>query len=310
MVSPGSTGSKARRCILPGARPLPSVSRLLVASLREFIRDDGMRLSAALAFYAAFSLAPLLLIVLSITGSILGDEAVEGAIFAELRKDLGSSAAAVLEDMVAHAHQPRKNAVMSVVGVVVLLFGAAGLFGQLKASLNAIWNVPGREGSGLWILVKSRFLSFSMVLGTGFLLLVSMVFSAVLQFLNQRVGEIASVPSPVWAAAGGVSSFVLIGLLFAAIFRVLPDTSIRWREVWVGAIFTSGLFVAGKSLLAWYLGREATVSSYGSAGAFIVILLWLYYSSAILLFGAEFTQQHAKAMGRSLSPHDASPPEP
>jgi membrane protein len=285
--------------------PIP-IRKLLADSMRGFIQDNGMRLSAALAYYAAFSLAPLLLIILSIAGAVFGDEAVRGMIFTELHRDLGASGALMVEDMVAHAHRPGKSLLMSLVGLVILLFGAAGFFGELKASLNAIWNIPEKGGSSIWAMVKARFLSFSMVLGTGFLLLVSMIFSAILQFIGQRVGEIASIPAPVWAAIGGISSFILIGLLFAAIFKVLPDTWIPWRAVWVGAIFTSGLFATGKSILAWYIGREAIESSYGSAGAFIAILLWLYYSSAILLFGAEFTQHHAAAMPSSRRPSSRS----
>jgi membrane protein len=274
---------------------------VLRASVTGFMRDDGLRLSAALAYYAAFSIAPLILIVLSIAGGVFGDEAVRGALYDELRRSLGSSGATIVEDMVAHARRPGTSMLMSLVGVAALLFGAAGLFGQLKSALNSIWNVGEPASSGLVGMLKDRFLSFTMVLGTGFLLLVSMLFSMVLQMLSKRAGEIASIPPPVWAAIGGVVSFVLIGLLFAAIFKVLPDARIRWGEVWAGAAFTSGLFLAGKSLLAWYLGREATVSSYGSAGAFIVVLMWLYYSSAILLFGAEFTQKNAKAMGHEIT---------
>ncbi len=274
---------------------------LLRASVTGFMQDEGLRLSAALAYYAAFSIAPLILIVLSIAGGVFGDEAVRGALYDELRRSLGSSGAAIVEDMVAHARKPGTSVLMSLVGVAVLLVGAAGLFGQLKSALDAIWNVEKHASSGFMGMLKERFLSFTMVLGTGFLLLVSMLFSTALQALSKRMGEIASIPAAVWAAIGGVVSFVLIGLLFAAIFKVLPGARVRWREVWAGAAFTTGLFLAGKSLLAWYLGREATVSSYGSAGAFIVVLMWLYYSSAILLFGAEFTQKHAKAMGHEIT---------
>jgi membrane protein len=240
------------------------------------------------------------LIVLSIAGAFFGDEAVRGMLYGEIRRDLGPSGAAVLEDMVAHARDPRRSLVMSLVGLAVLLFGAAGLFGQLQAALNAIWNVPPREGLGFGHFVKGRFLSFTMVLGTGFLLLVSMVISIVLNAVGASVGELANIPSPVWAAIGGVVSFALIAFLFAAIFKVLPDVIIRWRDVWTGAIFTSGLFAVGKSVIGWYLGREAMASSYGSAGAMIVVLTWLYYSAAILLFGAEFTQVQARAAGREI----------
>ena len=276
------------------------VGALLKESAQGFVNDEGLRLSAALAYYSAFALAPLLLIVLSIAGAVFGDEAVRGMLYDEIHRDLGRSGAEVLEDMIAHARDPHQSLVMSLVGLVVLLFGAAGLFGQLQASLNAIWNVPPRPSFGVGHFVKSHFLSFSMVLGTGFLLLVSMVLSTILNAVSVRVGEIAHIPAPIWAVAGGFVSFALITLLFAAIFKVLPDVIIRWRDVWTGAIFTSGLFAIGKSAIGWYLGREAMASSYGSAGAVIVILTWLYYSSAILLFGAEFTQVQARAAGREI----------
>lgn len=277
-----------------------AVGALLKESAQDFVNDDGLRLSAALAYYSAFSLAPLLLIVLSIAGAFFGDEAVRGMLYDEIHRDLGRSGAEVLEDMVAHARDPQQSLVMSLVGLAVLLFGAAGLFGQLQSALNRIWHVPPRESFGMGHFIKSHFLSFTMVLGTGFLLLVSMVVSTVLNAVSVRVGEIANIPAPLWAVVGGFISFALITLLFAAIFKVLPDVIIRWRDVWTGAIFTSGLFAVGKSAIGWYLGREAMASSYGSAGAVIVILSWLYYSSAILLFGAEFTQVQARAAGREI----------
>ena len=276
------------------------IGTLLKESAQGFVNDQGLRLSAALAYYSAFALAPLLLIVLSIAGAVFGDEAVRGMLYDEIHRDIGRSGAEVLEDMIAHARDPQQSLLMSLVGVVVLLLGAAGLFGQLQAALNTIWNVPPREGLGVGRFVKSHFLSFSMVLGTGFLLLVSMVVSTVLHAVSARVGEIADIPAPLWAVVGGLISFALITLLFAAIFKVLPDVFIRWRDVWTGAIFTSGLFAVGKSAIGWYLGREALTSSYGSAGAVIVILTWLYYSAAILLFGAEFTQVQARAAGREI----------
>jgi membrane protein len=276
------------------------VGALLKESARGFVNDQGLRLSAALAYYSAFSLAPLLLISLSIAGAVFGDEAVRGMLYDEIHRDIGRSGAEALEDMVAHARDPQQSLIMSLVGLVVLLFGAAGFFGQLQAALNAIWNVPPREGLGVGPFVRSQFLSFTMVLGTGFLLLVSMVISTVLHAVSARVGKIADIPSPLWAVVGGLISFVLIALLFAAIFKILPDAYIRWRDVWTGAIFTSGLFAVGKSAIAWYLGREVMTSSYGSAGAVIVVLMWLYYSSAILLFGAEFTQVQVRAAGREI----------
>jgi membrane protein len=283
-----------------GSTAKMNVVSLLKESAQGFVSDQGLRLSAALAYYSAFSLAPLLLIILSIAGAVFGDEAVRGMLYDEIHRDLGRSGAEALEDMVAHAHDPQQGLVMSLVGLVVLLFGAAGLFGQLQAALNAIWNVPPRGGLGVKHFLKTHFLSFTMVLGTGFLLLVSMVISTFLNAVSARMGKIAEIPSPLWAVVGGLISFALIALLFAAIFKVLPDAVIRWRDVWTGAIFTSGLFAVGKSAIGWYLGREAISSSYGSAGAVIVVLMWLYYSAAILLFGAEFTQVQARVAGRAI----------
>ena len=180
--------------------------------------------------------------------------------------------------------------------------GASGLFGQLQDALNTVWGVKQKPGRGVAGILKDRFLSFLMVLGTGFLLLISMVLSAVLQAMGKWVGEMADLPPEMWAVASELASFAVVVLLFAAIFKVLPDVQVRWDHVWIGAIFTAALFVAGKSAIAWYLGREATASSYGTAGSLALVLLWVYYSSIILLFGAEFTQVWAKRQGEEIRP--------
>lgn len=268
--------------------------RLLKESLDDFIKDDGMRISAALAYYSAFSLAPLLLIAVAIAGAVFGDEAVRGALDGELRRAMGPNAARAVQDMVAHARKPADNLLVSVTGISLLLVGAAGLFGQLQAALNTIWKVGPPRVQGVSKFIRSYFLSFSMVLVTGFLLLVSMILTTVLQALAKHLGESAGFPITAWIAGSGILSFTVITLLFAAIFKILPNSPIQWRDVWVGAMFTALLFMAGKFVVGWYLGREATASSYGSAGAFVMMLMWLHYSSMILLFGAEFTEIHAR----------------
>ena len=255
-----------------------------------------MKLSAALAYYSAFSLAPLLLIAVAIGGAFFGEDAVRGALDGELRQTMGASSAALLQDMVANARKPADNLLMSLSGIGLLLLGAAGLFGQLQSALNTIWDVGPPHDRGIRGFIRNHLLSFSMVLVTGFMLLVSMILTTVLQALSERFGEIAGIPLTAWGVSSGVISFGVTTLMFAAIFKILPNTQIQWREVWVGALFTAVLFMAGKSAIGWYLGRAATTSSYGSAGAFVVILMWLYYSNMILLFGAAFAAAHSRRL--------------
>jgi membrane protein len=276
--------------------------KILRQTATEFLDDDALRLSAALSYYAAFSLAPLLLIAIAVAGWVLGDEAVRGQVDDHLRGSLGSAGATALQDMIAHARKPEKNMVASALGVAMLLFGAGGVFGQLQEALNTVWGVKRRSGRGWKGLVKDRFLSFAMVLGTGFLLLTSMIASAILQGVSDYVGSILSLPPAVWAVISGVASFFVIAALFAAIFKLLPDVRIGWRDVFPGAVFTALLFSVGKAVMAWYLGREATASAYGATGALALVLLWVYYSSIILLFGAEFTQVATVERCRSILP--------
>lgn len=286
-------------------KPIP----ILVETFRGFMRDHGLRLSASLAFYAAFSLAPLLLVAISVAGAVAGDAAVRGILEDELRTGMGPSGAFVVQDMVAHARKPAENVMMSAVGIGLLLFGASGVFGELQASLDRMWNVETPPSHGIKAFIRARFLSFAMVLGTGFLLLVSMLLTACLQLVTDRVGRIAEMPPAVWNAAAGVLSFAVIALLFAAIFKVLPNARIAWSDVWAGAIFTSGLFVAGKVAIAWYLSHAATESSYGSAAALVLVLMWLHYSSVILLFGAEFTQVYAGRRGAGIRSRTGTAPD-
>lgn len=279
--------------------------QILKESLHGFMKDDCMRMSAALAYYSAFSLAPLLLIAVSVGGAFFGEAAVRGALDGELRQTMGPSSAALLQDMVANARKPADNLLMSLSGIGLLLLGAAGLFGQLQAALNTIWEVGPPPARGIRGFIRDHLLSFSMVVVTGFMLLVSMILTAVLQALSERLGEVAGIPVTAWAVGSGVLSFGVTALIFAAIFKILPNTPIQWRKVWVGALFTAALFVVGKSAIGWYLGRAATASSYGSAGAFVVILMWLYYSNMILLFGAEFTEVYGHRVTAGQDP--ASP---
>ncbi len=268
---------------------------VLTRAYDGFIRHDCLSMSAALAYYSAFSLAPLLLIAVAITGGFFGEEAVRGALEGELRQYMGPSAAFVVQEMAASASKPADTWIMSIIGIILLLIGASGVFAQLQSALNTIWNAGPPRATGIKGFLRGRLISFSMVLATGFLLLVSMVLTTSLQAVADHLGKRTGLPVATWITASGALSYLVIMLLFSAIFKFLPDAKVRWKDVWTGAAFTTALFMLGKFAIAWYLGRESTASSYGTAGSFVVMLMWLYYSSIILLFGAEFTESHSRA---------------
>ena len=274
-----------------------SFPRLIKETAGEWMEDGAMRLGAALAYYSVFSLAPLLIIAMSIAGLIFGEEAARGAVEGQLRGTLGAQAAEALESMIQGARESDASGVMAVAGVVLLLFAASGVFGQLQDALNTIWEIERKSVRGIWGFVKNRFLSMAMVLGVGFLLLVSLILSAAVTGMTDSLERIVPVPAVIWQVLSFVISFAVVTLLFAMIFKILPDADIEWRNVWVGAAMTAGLFTIGKFLLALYLGRRDAASAYGAAGALVLLLMWVYYSSLILLFGAEFTQVYARARG-------------
>jgi membrane protein len=268
----------------------------------EFFEDNVPRLSAALAYYSIFSLAPLLLIAVSIAGIFFGDDAASGVLDDQLKSSMGETAASTVQEMLANTRKPADNLLATLTGLMLLVIGAGGVFGQLQDALNTVWGISPKPGRGLKGIIKDRFLSFSMVFGIGFLLLTSLALSAVLQGASDLVARVMPLHPLFWSGLSAVLSFFIITTLFAAILKILPDAEIGWRDVAEGAVFTSVLFSCGKFALGWYLGREATSSSYGSAGALVLILLWVYYSSTILLLGAEFTQVQANRRGRHIRP--------
>jgi len=270
---------------------------LFKQAFTEFGEDKAQRLGAALAYYTIFSLAPLLLIAISIAGMVFGREAAQGQIFGQLHGVLGPQAAQAVQEMVKGAAKPKSGTMATVIGIVTLLFGAAGVFGQLKEALNTIWNVEPARAGGFMKMLKDRFLSFAMVLGTGFLLLVSLVIDAGVAAAGHFVGSRLPGGEALWQVVQLIVSLGIVALLFALIFRFLPDVHPAWRDVWFGAIFTAVLFVARKFALGLYLGKSAVGSSYGAAGSLVVLLLWVYYSAQILFFGAEFTQVYARTHG-------------
>ncbi|HEX5042807.1 MAG TPA: YihY/virulence factor BrkB family protein [Candidatus Polarisedimenticolaceae bacterium] len=274
---------------------LRTLRSLAADTYAEWSNDKVPRLGAALAYYTAFSLAPLLLIGISIAGLVLGREAAAGRVQDELALLLGAQGAHTVQDMIANAWQPRTGRWSLVAGVALLLFGASGVFAQLQDALDTIWEVQPNPHRGIWGTIRDRFFSFVMVLGTGFLLLVSLLLSAAVGALTDRLGAIGP-------AVSLIASLFLATGLFAAIFKVVPDAEVRWRDVWVGATATAVLFAVGKELLGLYLGRSDVSSSYGAAGSVLVLLLWVYYAAQILFLGAEFTQVWANRFGGRVQP--------
>jgi membrane protein len=282
--------------------------RLLMQTFSDWYNDKAPELGAALAFYTALSIAPLLVIVLSVAALVFGQEAASGQILSQMREMVGEDGAKAISDMIQSANKPTQGTIATVLSVVTLLFGASGVFGQLQTSLNTIWRVQPKPGRGVWGMVRDRFASFAMVLGVAFLLLVSLIISAVLSAMGALLNQLPD--SLHWIAQGlnaGVS-FLVVTLLFAMIFRILPDVRIAWRDVWLGAIVTAVLFVVGKTAIGLYIGHSAMASSYGVAGSFVVLLVWVYYSAQILYFGAEVTKVYANHFGSKIVPAENAIP--
>jgi membrane protein len=267
----------------------------------EFVNDKCPRLGAALAFYTALSIAPLLLVVLGIAGLAFGPDAARGEIARQLSDLLGREQAEVVESMIAKSSSTQGGVVATVVGIVTLLVGATGVFAQLQDALDTVWNVkPDQTPGGIWATVKDRLLSFAMIGLMAFLLLVSVVFGAVLAGLG-HVFEQWLPYSSVWLRLGNcVLSLAVTTVMFAMAFKLLPHARPAWRDVWIGAVLTAVLFNVGKYLIGLYLGRASVGSTFGAAGSFVVLLFWIYYSTQIVLFGAEFTQVYALKFGSGL----------
>lgn len=272
--------------------------------------DKVPRLGAALAYYTVFSLAPLLIIVIGIAGFFFGDEAARGEIVGQFRGLVGEDGGKAIQTMIENAGRETGSGIFaSVISVVTLLFGASGVFGELQDSLNTIWGVKPKPGRGILGMLKDRFVSFTMVLGIAFLLLVSLVLSAAIATIGTAVGGADS--EGLLHVLNLVVSFGVITLLFAAMYKYVPDVKIEWRDVWVGAAVTSVLFTLGKFAIGLYLGKGSVASAYGSAGSLVILLVWVYYSAQILFFGAEFTKVYAKDYGSGLRPEpDAEPVSP
>lgn len=265
---------------------------LLKESITNFIADEALSRGAAMAFYAVTSIAPILLIVVAIAGIAFGQEAAQNALAEQLTALMGRQSAEMLQTAVQSASDTSSGVLATVIGIATILVTASGVFGEMQSALNAIWKAK-PAGTTVSRLIRARAASLGLVAALGFLLMVSLVMSAAISALGHIFNAYLPFGKAILAILNFVVSFALISALFAAIYKLLPDRHLQWRDVWVGAIVTSALFTAGKTLIGWYLGSSSVASSYGAAGALIVVLLWVYYSSEIFLLGAEFTHAYS-----------------
>jgi membrane protein len=268
--------------------------KVLGETISSWDRHDAFTQSAALAFYTLFSLAPVLLVVVSLSGAVFGREKVRGEIVGQFQDLMGKEAGVAVEGLLEKAQSSIHGGLAGILGLATLLFGTTAVFMQLQTALNVVWEVRPKQGHVIKTLLIKRLLSFAVVLAVGFLLLVSLALSAGLAAFGTFAQSWLSAPMGVLEAINAVSSFLVFSVLFAMIYRILPDVDIAWRDVVFGAVVTSALFSVGKWLIGLYIGHSSIVSGYGAAGSIIVIVLWVYYTSLIALFGAEFTRVHSR----------------
>ena len=283
---------------------LREVWTVIKEAAKGWMEDNATRLSAALAFYTILSIAPLLVIVTAIVGWVFGSDTATHQLEDQMRGLVGQAGADVARTAVEHASKPSSGILATVIGIGTLLFGASGVFGELQGALNTVWDVKPKPGRGIWGTIQSRFLSFGMVLVIGFLLLVSLVVTTALQAVGTYMdGLMPGVPT-LLMVANFVVTFAVVTVLFALVFKFLPDAVISWKDVWFGALVTAGLFTLGKYLIGLYLTQAAPGSAFGAAGSVVAFVIWVYYSGLIVLFGAELTEVTAQHAGRGIRPDE------
>jgi membrane protein len=286
-----------------------SIWQFLKATISEWIEAEPFQLAAALSYYTLFSLAPLLLIAIGVAGFVFGREAAQNQIVETLQGMIGQESAQTVQEMIqTSSEKPKTGMISTIIGFIALLFGAGGVVGQLQTSLNRIWEVAPKPGQGIWGFIRQRFFSFAMVLAIGFLLLVSLVITALLSSFTAMLSSFLGDATFVAHAIDILVSFGFVTLLFALIYKYVPDIEIQWRDVRVGAALTSILFTIGKYLIGLYIGTSGVSSSFGAAGSLITILVWVYYSSLIFFLGAEFTRVYAMEYGSGVAPAENAQP--
>jgi membrane protein len=282
---------------------LKQLWKVLMATFSGFGSDNGLKLSASLAYYTVFSLAPLLILVISLAGLFLGPDAATNRLYPQIEHYVGAQAAMQIQDMLKALQLSGKTGIAVIIGVATLLLGASSIFLEIQDSLNIIWRVKAKPKRGWVKMLQNRFLSFSLIISLGFLLLASLLVNLLISALSDRLTHF--LPGVTTIIVEGINlfiTFVVISVLFAIIFKFLPDVKIKWKDVRSGAMFTAILFMIGQYIISLYIQYTAQGSTYGAAGSLIVILVWIYYTSAILYIGAEFTQVYAEAIGSRIEP--------
>ena len=287
---------------------LRGVGSVLVRSVQRFYGDEAFQLAAALAYYSLLSMAPLLLIAVAVAGVFFAHGQVHTELIAQMRALVGDEGAQLAQTVIEHTESGERSAWSLLVGGVLMFSGAATVFAQLQHALNRVWRVEAEPGTAIVSFVKQRVLSFALVLALGFLLMVSLVISAVLGTLHTYLDARLESAALFWQALDLGISFGLSCLLIALMFKYLPDREIQWRDTWLGAVITSGLFIVGKHAIGVYLGQTTVASSFGAAGSVVVFMIWVYYAALILLFGAEITQAVADRRGAAVPPSEHARP--
>ncbi|HAL52714.1 MAG TPA: ribonuclease BN [Sphingobacterium sp.] len=277
--------------------------RILKSTVAGFLNEDSMKYSASLSYYTVFSIGPILVLMIALAGIFYGEDAIEGKVFLELRGLVGSNAAKQIQEVIQNLQLSGKSNLALLISSITLVLGATTVFGDIQNSINKIWHVRAKPKKGWLKLIQDRLLSSSLVIGLGFLLVVTLIVNGVILALTDQLQHYF--PDVTVMLMDGINfalSFGIIFLLFSVIFKALPDVNIHWRTVRAGALFTSILFVLGRYLIGVYLEHSATQDTYGAAGSFVLILLWVYYTAAILYFGAINTREYATVMGIPIEP--------
>jgi membrane protein len=308
-ASPASTAASAAAA--PGTAGKPTLKtwwELVKAAGASWVDDYAASMGAAISYYTVFSLAPLLLIVISVAGLVFGDEAVRGELFGQLAGLMGADAAKAIQEMLAGVSKPTHGVIGTAVGLLILLVGATTVFGELQDALDRIWRAPERpKGAGLWGLIRARLLSFGMILCLAFLLVVSLVMGAVISALGKWWGPLFGGWEVLAQVVNLAVGFAIVTVIFAVIYKMMPRVHIKWHDVWIGALVTAVLFTIGKFLIGLYIGKSGVASGFGAAGSIVIIFIWVYYSAQIFLLGAEFTWVYAKTLGSMRDSAAADP---
>jgi membrane protein len=284
-----------------------SVFQFIKKVILEFMDDNVMKYGASLSYYTVFSLAPMLIIIIGICGLLFGRDAVQGQVYGEIKDLVGAAAAIQIQDTIKNIHLTRDTPVATVVSLIILLIGGTGIFGEIQDSLNRIWGLKIKTKKTWWKLILSRLLSFSIIICFGFVLMVSLVLNALIAIIGDRLNNLISGTGKVFIPViDHLVTFTITTLLFAVIFKVLPDAKIKWKDVTIGAFITAILFTLGRVGIGFYLGRSDMATIYGAAGSVVIIMVWAYYSSVILYLGAEVTKVYATQYGGKIQPNDYS----